>query len=263
MSGWRRLLRRDVLARVRIRWRIDVVRRLTKDAVEDQRLLLAHVPEPVVLDVGANVGHVTAAYRRAFPRAHIVAFEAAPAAARDLRARVAGDARTEVVEAAVAAEDGVEATFHVTPLVGTSSLRRPLGETSEELRVTTCSLDAWCARAGIDHVDVLKVDVEGAELEVLAGAAGLLSSGAIGLICAEARLVAETEGGVLLHDLATRLAADGYLLHNVYGLVESRALGAIYGNATFLGPRLRAELVERLGDRAFVQRLGHRARIGS
>ncbi|QXC61563.1 FkbM family methyltransferase [Aquihabitans sp. G128] len=257
----RRLLRRDLLHRVAIRWRIDVVRRFTKDAIADQQVLFAGWPVRTVFDVGANVGLLTDAYLRAFPAARVVAFEAAPPALAALGRRFGGEDRVEVVDRAVTATDGEEVAFHVTPTLGTSSLLEPLGEQSTVVHAQTVSLDGWCAANGVATVDVLKVDVEGAELAVLDGAASLLESGAVGLVFIEARLVAETAGGALLHHVAARLEGDGYLLHNLYGLVESEARGTIYGNAVFLGPRLRqhvADQAEDLGHRVFTRRLGHR-----
>jgi FkbM family methyltransferase len=41
------------------------------------------------------------------------------------------------------------------------------------------SLDDFCAKNGIEHIHYLKLDVEGHELNVLKGAAQMLSSGAI------------------------------------------------------------------------------------
>jgi FkbM family methyltransferase len=48
---------------------------------------------------------------------------------------------------------------------------------SYDVEVTT--LDAWCECRGIDHIDFLKIDVEGYDLAVLEGACRLLSAQAI------------------------------------------------------------------------------------
>lgn len=52
-------------------------------------------------------------------------------------------------------------------------------------RVPTVVLDDYCRATGIDAVDVLKVDVEGHEYEVLAGARGLLARGAVQVVILE------------------------------------------------------------------------------
>ncbi len=53
----------------------------------------------------------------------------------------------------------------------------------------------------MQHVDVLKLDVQGSELQVLKGASGMLAAGGISLIYAEVHLVEVYEGQPLLHDV--------------------------------------------------------------
>ncbi|BAZ01862.1 methyltransferase FkbM [Tolypothrix tenuis PCC 7101] len=49
----------------------------------------------------------------------------------------------------------------------------------EMVEVQTIGLDNWCKNQGIEHIDLMKVDVEGHELEVLRGAKNLLACQAI------------------------------------------------------------------------------------
>jgi len=48
-----------------------------------------------------------------------------------------------------------------------------------QIEVETISLDTYCMKNSISHIDFLKIDVEGAELDVLQGACELLSTGRI------------------------------------------------------------------------------------
>jgi len=74
------------------------------------------------------------------------------------------------------------ATIHIpTWSVGLSSLiRRPvfdrLGQDINELSVPCLTLDYYCYQNNIDHIDFLKIDVEGAEKLVFQGAHQLLSN---------------------------------------------------------------------------------------
>jgi len=54
------------------------------------------------------------------------------------------------------------------------------GAITQEIELTT--LDEYCSTAGIERIDLLKIDVEGHELDVLAGGSKLLQSGGIRLV---------------------------------------------------------------------------------
>jgi FkbM family methyltransferase len=194
---------------------------------------------------------------RAFPEAQGVAFEADPRSQRQLTTRFADEPRASLCHRAVSDVDGETVRFHLRPTSATSSLLAPLDEASDTVSAETTTLDAYVAGAGWDRVDLLKVDVEGAEAQVLRGAGGLLRRDGIRAVLCEVRMAAETEGATLLHEVAGLLDQDGYRLHNLYDLVESRARGIIYGNALFLGRGAREDLERRLGPHASTRRLGH------
>src|SRR5664280_2711392 len=50
---------------------------------------------------------------------------------------------------------------------------------SRSYLVKARSIDSYCQEAQIDHIDLLKLDTEGFELNVLKGACGLLRAGRI------------------------------------------------------------------------------------
>jgi len=51
--------------------------------------------------------------------------------------------------------------------------------------VATTTLDDYCRSNAIEHIDLLKIDVQGLECDVLRGASGLLSRGKIGHLLVE------------------------------------------------------------------------------
>ncbi|HVT77696.1 MAG TPA: FkbM family methyltransferase, partial [Acidimicrobiales bacterium] len=78
-------------------------------------------------------------------------------------------ANVEVVRVALA-ERGGEATLHLGEKSGWHSLLSTDGvATTGEVSVPTQTLDELVAARGVDRVDVIKIDVEGAEERVLAG----------------------------------------------------------------------------------------------
>jgi hypothetical protein len=76
-----------------------------------------------------------------------------------------------------------------------------------DVTATTVALDEYCARRGIERIDLLKLDAEGAEVDVLDGAARLLGRGAVRAILVEV--------GVGFETLVERLAGAGFGVYTV------------------------------------------------
>ena len=55
-------------------------------------------------------------------------------------------------------------------------------ETGRYEEIKVCSIDDYCSRNKIDRIDLLKMDVEGYELNIIKGACDMLINGKIGLI---------------------------------------------------------------------------------
>lgn len=119
---------------------------------------------PRILDCGAHVGLASLWMKRRWPRARITAFEADPEIARLLRANLArnGASDVEVVEAAVWRCDG-EVTFRA-PGSDAGAVEAVAADTGgARIRVRSVRLRHWLT----EPIDLLKMDVEGAELDVL------------------------------------------------------------------------------------------------
>ncbi len=138
----------------------------------------------VVLDCGANVGQMATAFRRMYPDATIYSFEPVRAVFEQLETRTT-ELRVHAVRAAVSDESGA-VTINLTASPEANSLlgyqqgnpcARWTGVVGSET-VDAITLDDWCAKAGVqpNRVDVIKLDVQGAELRALYGARGLLQS---------------------------------------------------------------------------------------
>ena len=125
--------------------------------------------EPYVLDCGANFGMAVYYFKSLYPRAHVTAFEPAPALRKMAQenAKRNNFADVEVLPYALAGDEG-EATFYVSeeyPLANTLTTRRhEMGDTLNEIKVEKKRLSHYLDRP----VDFLKLDIEGAEDAVLA-----------------------------------------------------------------------------------------------
>lgn len=157
-------------------------------------------PDGVLFDVGANVGLVAIDVLALHAGATVHAFEPHPdnltALRRNLAPHLGGRAR--IVAAAAGAEPG-ELELVVGHEPGAHRVRgsdEPVDSAARTLPVEIVTLDDYAATAGIERIDVMKLDVEGFELSVLEGAASLLERGAIRAIVSEASPDEQRAGSV-------------------------------------------------------------------
>jgi FkbM family methyltransferase len=141
----------------------------------------------VVFDVGAFIGELTLLFSR-FVQAsgQVHAFEATLASFRRLEANCRAFQRSNVVlnHCAVCDETGTtNINVYDTEHLSWSSLaNRPLDKYGIDIKPPTAqsvpcaTIDGYCAVRAIDCIDLLKIDVEGAEYQVLRGAAGMLAA---------------------------------------------------------------------------------------
>lgn len=143
-----------------------------------KRFLLREVrPGSVFLDLGANVGYFSLLVASRVEAVRVIAFEPNPGIAARLRDSVEANRladRVQVVERALSDRAG-EVLFGIDPAnSGHSRFARP--EHEDIITVQTVALDDWLEQHSPDaQVSVLKLDVEGAEMQAIRGMEGLLS----------------------------------------------------------------------------------------
>lgn len=214
----------------------------------------------VLLDVGANVGEWAEAACRHLPEATVHAFEIAPATAALLRDRAApfggrivvnpfglSDREGRVTIYADAADSTATSTLPLA-LAYNPGMDRPAAPVEAMAEVTTG--DAYLDRHGIAAVDLLKIDVEGAERAVLDGFSGALRAGRVRIIQFEYGWLNAHTGATLkwFHGLLEPL---GFRIGKLYP--EGVAFkDYAYEDEDFLGPnyiachRDRADWIEAL-----------------
>ena len=133
-------------------------------------------PGQTVLDVGAWEGSYTLLFaERVGPTGHVYAFEPDPRARTNLEANIAANRFTNVTAEPRCLSDREGSASFYDARGGTigSLVGNDLVEGLSQVPVRTTTVDSFCREKGVE-VDGLKVDVEGAEALVLAGAEDVL-----------------------------------------------------------------------------------------
>jgi FkbM family methyltransferase len=139
--------------------------------------LPSDVAPEVIVDLGSNVGISVLYFASRFPRARIVAVEAEPDAYARLRANTGHLERVTPVHAAIADHDGEAVIFSGDESWGASTIRAP--EHSQQRVVPAMTLDRLAAVHRLDRIDLLKMDVEGAEVPIVRTAQALRRAGTV------------------------------------------------------------------------------------
>ena len=130
-------------------------------------------PGKVVVDVGAHVGFFTLlAAREVGPEGKVYAFEPESQNYALLLKNIELNGYCCVVatQKAVSNSSGITDLFLSSLDTGSHSIYSPAARgVAGSFKVATTSLDAFLEEAGWPHVDLVKIDVEGAELAVLDG----------------------------------------------------------------------------------------------
>jgi len=170
---------------VNISGEIVLAKRLQKKFEEEKK-------ELCIFDVGANKGLFIDLLNENLIRSayHVHAFEPSKVCIEDLEKKYARDPKISVNPFALGDIQGKKELFFDKPGSTLSSFsKRKLGhiridfDRSEVVNVNT--IDNYCREKKIGHIDLLKIDVEGHELDVLNGAAQNLSGGKIKMISFE------------------------------------------------------------------------------
>ncbi len=125
-------------------------------------------PGDVVFDVGANLGLHTLTFSKL--AREVVAFEPNPSLTPNLRRTAAGLPNARLLECCLSERDGA-VEFHISDwdhMLG--SMADWTGQPTQGVSVAARSVDSLLAEGAVPSPQVLKVDVEGAELLVFRGA---------------------------------------------------------------------------------------------
>jgi FkbM family methyltransferase len=137
-------------------------------------------PDDICFDVGANLGYYTVLMAKAVPQGRVYAFEPDPFSHALLQLNVRINRLENVVINCLALGErpGTSSFFRCTDSAFNSLKDTARQAVSSVIEVHVTTLDEFVVANNVSRVDFVKVDVEGAEGLVLAGAKRLLQDSA-------------------------------------------------------------------------------------
>jgi FkbM family methyltransferase len=189
-----------------------------------------------VLDVGANVGDFAKLAREVFPDAAIYSFEPLPDCFAQLRSALPGDVNFFPIEAGVGRRDEAldfYRSFHSpsSSFLKMEELHKEAfpytsdGQAQEPLKIQVRTLDGLLADKEIEEPILLKIDVQGFELEAIAGATKALERSKVVVI--EMSFANLYEGQPLFHDVYEEMYRHGFRFHGSLAQMHHPATGEV------------------------------------
>jgi len=193
-----------------------------------------------VVDIGANRGQFALVARHRHPTAYIEAFEPLPAPARVFRKVFAGDPDVRLHEVAIGPRRE-HVTIHLSGRDDSSSLL-PITQAQSTMFAGTAETGVATVEAGplhefmdpgrISGPALLKIDVQGFELQTLIGCEPLLDR--FSWVYVESSFVELYEGQTYADEVIAWLRERRFRLHGVYNMLYGPAGQAVQADFLFI-----------------------------
>ncbi len=199
------------------------------------------------MDVGVHLGHSSQEYLEAFPNCRVYGFEPESDNFEKAAALLTSYGERVKLSKLGLADTVGESTLNINSHDGTHSLLK-IGEqkywegyasTLATKSIDLITVDHFCQLHDIDTLDILKMDIQGAELSALKGAEGMLRRGAISLVVTEVVFRPLYAAQPQFWDIGSYLNSLGYGLHGIFEChYHSRNAAVLsWADAIFLAPR--------------------------
>jgi FkbM family methyltransferase len=184
-----------------------------------------------IIEAGARDCADTLDLAEAFPAAQIFTFECNPQTLPLCRAATSLHSRIHLIETAVSEKDGKIAFFPIDPATtitphpdgnpGASSIFRASGKYpaekyhQTEIEVDCVTLESFCTGQGIDGIDLMWLDAQGAELSILKGLGKRIEN--VNVVQCEVEFREMYSGQPLWPEVHRFMAAHGFVFHGFRG----------------------------------------------
>lgn len=201
-----------------------------------------------IIDAGASDGRISKRLLRKFPSANIYAFEPNPFYTETLQQYAKEERRFHPQFFALSDHEG-DAELHVTESPGSTSLLMP-GKRLKQIdphgtsvksleKVKVVTIDEWAKRNDNPDIQLMKFDIQAAELKALRGAVHVLRGSTL-LVYTEICFNPMYEEGTIFSEIDLFLRKYGFALYDIFTPKYGPSGLILWGNAIFLN-------TERLG----------------
>lgn len=190
----------------------------------EHRLLLEALNCECIVDVGANRGQFALIARKVFPEAKIFSFEPLEEPAQIFRSIFVNDQNVKLYPFAVGREK-MKSTLHVTRDDDSSSMLAvtqtqlkmfPGAEETELREVAIFPLSEVLDASSLPAASLLKIDVQGFEMEVLKGCEDILNK--FSQLYIECSFIELYKDQVLAYEIISWLAQRDFVLSGIHNL---------------------------------------------
>ncbi|QQE12449.1 FkbM family methyltransferase [Planctomycetota bacterium] len=212
-----------------------------KDAI---KRIMPNSDKIVIVDGGAHDGVFTRDFSKHFNNIEVHAFEPNTELTSELRNNLAALLH-KINHVALGADSG-HTTFHIGTSPMTSSVLpsntngqnfyHDVIHTRETRSLPMVSLDDYALKNNLKHIHILKLDLQGYELQALKGARELLENRQISAIYTEVNFMPFYEGSALFSDIDQFLKQYDYRLHNLYNLATRNCNNQLTGGDALFIP---------------------------
>jgi FkbM family methyltransferase len=170
-----------------------------------------------IIDVGAFQGDWARMAARVFPDVPIRMFEANPEKERWLESVAHEIPKSQYRLALLGSAPSSSVTFHVGGM-GSSVLKESTLIPQAARTLSMVTLDEALGSEPLPHPFLLKMDVQGYEIEILKGAPQTLEKS--GLVLLEVALLPYNQGAPLLADVVAYMQEHGFLVYDIAGFAR-------------------------------------------
>ncbi len=174
-----------------------------------------------VIDVGANIGQYSQKIIEGGFKGHIFSFEPIPSVFEQLETISSTFSQWKCFKVGLGSKEG-ESYINVSENFESSSIlevarqsldAEPRTRTTHREKIKIVTLDKFFRAYNLDKEILLKLDVQGYEIEALKGALTILHE--VRIIQAELSFVRLYENGPLFHDIVSFLEERGFEIYNI------------------------------------------------